>query len=124
MAKRLTIQQAIEEFDLYNIYQDIIELYGEDVEDPSFVSDLYDSIDEYEEEYEFFPDSEGDYSTSFERNLKDAITTIIEESDDLSFAVDQYMDDGDISGIIDDDFKKGTREFEVDLEEDEYSDED
>ncbi len=123
MAKRLTIFQAVEEFDLFTIYNDIIELYGEDLEDPNFVSDLYDLIDEYEEEYEFFSDSQGDYSMSFERNLKDAITTIIEESDDLSFADDPYMDDGEISRIIDDDFKKGTREFEVDLEEDEYSDE-
>ena len=51
MAKRLTIQAAVEEFELYDLYNDIIESYGDELEDPSLVSDLYDLIDEYEEEF-------------------------------------------------------------------------
>lgn len=117
MTKRLTIQLAVEEFELYDLYNDIIESYGLELEDPSLVSDLYDLIDEYEEEYEFWCDSDGDYSDSFERNLRDAITIIVEGNEDLVFVDDDYSDD-DISEIFDDDFEEEEeKEFGVDLDD-------
>jgi len=124
MAKRLTVQLAVEEFELYDLYNDIIESYGQELEDPSLVSDLYDLIDEYEEEYEFWPDSDGDFSESFERNLRDAITTIVEGNEDLVFVDDDYTDD--ISEIFDADYEEeeDDKEFDVDLDEDEEEDPD
>ena len=124
MTKMLTIQNAVEEFELYDLYNDIIETYGEELEDPSLVSDLYDLIDEYEEEYEFFPDSEGDYSESFERNLRDAITTIVEENEELSF-VDDDFEDEDIPEIFDEDFDEDDKEeFDLDFDDEEEEPED
>src|SRR3989339_632875 len=110
--KRLTIQDALEEFEFYDLYNDIIESYGEELEDPSLVSDLYDLIDEYEEKYDFFPDPDGDYTESFERNLRDAITTIVEENEELSFV------DEDIPEIFDEDFDD-EKDFELDMDEEE-----
>lgn len=115
--KRLTIQDALEEFECYDLYNDIIESYGEELEDPSLVSDLYDLIDEYEEKYEFFPDPDGDYTESFERNLRDAITTIVEENEALSF-VDEDFADEDIPEIFDEDFDD-SKDFELDMDEEE-----
>jgi len=115
MKKRLTIQLAVEEFALYNLYNDIIESYGEGLEDPSLVSDFYDLIDEYEEEFDFAPDSEGDFSESFERNLRDAITTIVEENEELSFVDDDFAD-ADIPEIFDDDFDEDPKSFNVDVD--------
>lgn len=124
MIKMLTIQNAVEEFELYGLYNDIIETYGEELEDPSLVSDLYDLIDEYEEEYEFFSDSDGDYSESFERNLRDAITTIVEENEALSFVDDDFEDD-DIPEIFDEDFEEDAKEeFDLDFDEEEEEPED
>ncbi|OGR21123.1 MAG: hypothetical protein A3J85_02030 [Desulfobacula sp. RIFOXYA12_FULL_46_16] len=115
--KRLTIQDALEEFEFYDLYNDIIESYGEELEDPSLVSDLYDLIDEYEEKYDFFPDPDGDYTESFERNLRDAITTIVEENEELSF-VDEDFADEDIPEIFDEDFDD-EKDFELDMDEEE-----
>ncbi len=122
MAKRLTIQAAVEEFELYDLYNDIIESYGDELEDPSLVSDLYDLIDEYEEIFEFFPDSDGDYTDSFERNLKDAITTIVEENEALSFVDDDFVDE-DVPEIFDEDFDD-SKDFDLDMDEEEEEDED
>jgi len=119
MAKRLTVQLAVEEFELYDLYNDIIESYGQELEDPSLVSDLYDLIDEYEEEYEFWSDSDGDFSESFERNLRDAITTIVEGNEDLVFVDDDYSDDVQISEIFGEDFEEEDKDFDVDLDVDE-----
>lgn len=119
--KRLTIQDALEEFEFYDLYNDIIESYGEELEDPSLVSDLYDLIDEYEEKYDFFPDSDGDYTESFERNLRDAITTIVEENEELSF-VDEDFADEDIPEIFDEDFDD-SKDFELDMDEGEEDEE-
>lgn len=119
--KRLTIQDALEEFELYDLYNDIIESYGEELEDPSLVSDLYDLIDEYEEKYDFFPDPDGDYTESFERNLRDAITTIVEENEELSF-VDEDFADEDIPEIFDEDFDD-SKDFELDMDEEEEDEE-
>jgi len=119
--KRLTIQDALEEFECYDLYNDIIESYGEELEDPSLVSDLYDLIDEYEEKYDFFPDPDGDYTESFERNLRDAITTIVEENEELSF-VDEDFADEDIPEIFDEDFDD-SKDFELDMDEEEEDEE-
>jgi len=119
--KRLTIQDALEEFEFYDLYNDIIESYGEELEDPSLVSDLYDLIDEYEEKYDFFPDPDGDYTESFERNLRDAITTIVEENEELSF-VDEDFADEDIPEIFDEDFDD-EKDFELDMDEGEEDEE-
>ena len=115
--KRLTIQAAVEEFELYDLYNDIIESYGDELEDPSLVSDLYDLIDEYEEVFEFFQDADGDYIESFERNLRDAITTIVEENEALSFV------DEDIPEIFDEDFDD-SKDFELDMDEEDEEPED
>ncbi|MBU1341087.1 MAG: hypothetical protein KKE44_05490 [Proteobacteria bacterium] len=123
MAKKLTIQHAVEEFELYGLYNDIIESYGEDLEDPSLVSDLYDLIDEYDEEFEFWSDPEGDFSESFERNLRDAITTIVEENEDLSFVDDDYPVDDDIPEVYDSEFEESTKDFGVDLDDSEEPEE-
>lgn len=122
MAKKFTIQDAVEEFELYDLYKDIIESYGKNLEDPSFVSDIYDLIDEYDEEIEFWPDSEGDFSESFKRNLKEVIITIVEESEDLVFIDDSYSNDDDIPEIYDDDFEKGSKAFGMELGEEEELD--
>nr|NJM04141.1 hypothetical protein [Desulfobacula sp.] len=119
--KRLTIQDALEEFELYDLYNDIIESYGEELEDPSLVSDLYDLIDEYEEKYDFFPDPDGEYTESFERNLRDAITTIVEENEELSFVDDDFADE-DIPEIFDEDFDD-EKDFELDMDEEEEDEE-
>ncbi len=121
MARRMTIQSAVEEFELYDLYSDIIESYGEDLEDPSLVSDLYDLIDEYEEEYDFTADSDGDYADSFERNLRDAITTIVEENEELAF-VDDDFEDEDIPEIYDEEYEED-EDLDLDEDEDESTDE-
>lgn len=117
----MTIQSAVEEFELYDLYSDIIESYGEDLEDPSLVSDLYDLIDEYEEEYDFTADSDGDYADSFERNLRDAITTIVEENEELAF-VDDDFEDEDIPEIYDEEYEED-EDLDLDEDEDESTDE-
>lgn len=122
MAKRMTIQLAVEEFDFYELYSDIIESYGEELKDPSLISDLYDLIDEHEEEYEFRPDSEGDFSESFERNLREVITTIVEENENLEFVDDDYSDDDSIPEIFGEDFDDDSEDFSIDIDETEPPD--
>jgi len=123
MAKKLTIQFAVEAFELYDLYTEIIEAYGDELEDPSLVSDLYDLIDEYDEEFEFQADSDGDFSESFERNLKEAINAIVEENEDLSFIDDGFLDDDDIPGIYSDDFEKNSDAFGIEVDENQDSEE-
>ena len=118
MVKKLTVQLAVEEFELYELYIDIIELYGQGLEDPSLVSDIYDLIDEDEEEYEFWPDSNGDFSESFERNLREAIITIVEGNEDMVFMDDDYLDDDQIPEIFDGDFEEEDKDSDVELDED------
>lgn len=117
MTKKMTIQLAVEEFDLYDLYKEIIESYGDDLEDPSLASDFYDLIDESEEEFEFWPDSDGDVSESFERNLREAITTIVEANDDLVFVDDDFLDDENISEMYDDEYEKGGDELGLSYDE-------
>jgi hypothetical protein len=124
MTKILTIAQAIEEFEFYSLYNDTIESFGENLEDPSLVSDLYDLIDEYEEEFEFSPDQDGDYSESFEKNLIETIHSIVEENEELAFSEDDFFKDDDLADIVDKDFESESDSFEVDLEEEKTEDED
>ena len=106
MAKWMTIKDALEELDLLDLLNEILESYVEESEDQVLIeSELHDLLEEHEEEYEFVPDSDGDYSESFERNVKEALAIIIEEEglipeDDFS---DDGLDDMDMDGIYDDD---------------------
>ena len=116
MTIRLTIQLAVEKFDLYDLYSDIIESYSEDLDDPS-LSDLYELIEEYEEPFEFYPNSEGDFSSSFEKNLREAIATIIETTEELSFVDDEFEED-EVPEIYGDEFEGDADEFDLGLGED------
>jgi len=116
MIRKLTIPLAVEEFDFYDLYSDIIESYSDDLDDPS-LSDLYEMIEEYEKEFEFFPNSEGDFTTSFEKNLREAVATIIETTEELSFVDDEFEDD-QIPEIYGDEFENGIDGFDLGLEED------
>ena len=116
MIRKLTIPLAVEEFDFYDLYSDIIESYSDDLDDPS-LSDLYEMIEEYEKEFEFFPNSEGDFTTSFEKNLREAVATIIETTEELSFVDDEFEDD-QIPEIYGDEFENGVDGFDLGLEED------
>lgn len=114
--RKLTIQMAVEEFELYALYSDIIESYADDLDDPS-VSDLYEHIEEYEDEFEFHPNSEGNYSESFEKNLREAIATIIENIEELSFVDDEFEDD-EVPAIYGDEFDSDSDEFGLNDDED------
>lgn len=123
MPKVMTIQDAVEELGLYDVYNDIIESYADELEDPDMVSDLYDLIDEYEEEFDFWPDSDGDYTDSFEKNLKEAIETIVEEANTLSFIDDDYSDIDDIPKILAGTVEENSDVFDVDLDDEDSDDE-
>ena len=116
MMKRLTIQLAVEEFDLYDLYNDIIESYAEDLDDPS-LSDLYELIVEYDQEFEFYPNAEGDFSSSFEKNLREAIAVIIETTEELSFVDDEFEDD-EVPEIYGEEFDSDADAFDMDLDGD------
>jgi predicted DNA-binding protein len=113
--KKMTIQLAVEEFEAYDLYRDVIESYAQELEDPSLVSDLYDLIDEYEEEFEFYPDSEGDFSDSFERNLREAVNAIVEENEDIAFIDDAYVPD-DIPDLLEDGFEQDDTGLDMDID--------
>lgn len=117
MEEKLTIQFAVEKFDLYDLYNEIVDSYTDDLEDPS-VSDLYDLIEEYDEEFEFLADENGDYTASFERNLREAIATIVESEEDLSFVDDEFEED-QIPEIYGDEFENDNDRFGLGLDEDE-----
>lgn len=120
MGRKLTIQLAVEEFDLYDLFNDIIDSYADDLEDPS-VSDLYELIEEYDEEFEFLPDAKGDYAAGFERNLREAIAVIIESEESLSFVDDEFETD-EVPEIYGDEFDNDVTGFDLDDEEDLYED--
>lgn len=132
MAKWMTIKDALEEFDLLDLLNEILDSYVEEKEDQVLIeSELLDLLEEHEEEYEFVPDLDGDYSESFERNVKEALGIIVEEEglipqDDFS---DDAMDDVDIEDIyetsLDEDEDSDPRGHGVDSDEyDEYDSED
>ncbi len=122
MRKKLTIQLAVEKFAFYDLYNEVIDSYAGDLEDPS-VSDLYELLDEYDGEYEFSPDAKGNYNTSFERNLRQAIATIIENVEALFFVDDEFEND-EIPEIYGEEFENDTGEFGPDDEGDEVDEDD
>ncbi|MCF6246963.1 MAG: hypothetical protein L3J69_06330 [Desulfobacula sp.] len=122
MRKNLTIQLAVEEFKFYDLYNEIIDSYTEDLDDPT-VFDLYELIVEYDEEYEFLPDLKGNYTASFERNLRQAIATIIERAEELSFVDDEFEDD-EVPEIYGENFDNDSGKFDLDSEDDEEPHED
>ena len=97
MAKKMTIFDAVEAFELYDLYEDIIDAYESDFYAQSEIqADLRDLIEENEEIYEFSADEDDDYAESFERNLKEAISIIFDDHGlDVQFD-DEFMDGDDI----------------------------
>lgn len=111
MAAYLTIYDAVDAFDLYDTFNDILDAYEADFYARSEVeTDLRDLIEEHGETYEFAPDDDGDYADSMERNLKEALGLIFEENG-IDFLDDEFaddaMDDDDIAGIYDDGLEDG-----------------
>ena len=135
MDEMMTINEAVDAFDLFDLFGEIIDSQGEQFDTQSSVaSDLYDLIAEHDDIYEFSPDSEGDYAESFERNLKEAISIIFEEHGlDVDFENEfsaDAMDDDEISGLYIDGFEEDAslkeRDFDAsdELDEGDESDED
>ena len=54
--------------------------------------------------------------------MKEVIITIVEESEDLVFIDDSYSNDDDIPEIYDNDFEKGSKDFGMELGEEEELD--
>lgn len=111
MAKYMTIYDAVDAFDLYDSFNDILDAYEIEFYARSEIeADLRDLIEEHEETYEFTPDEDGDYRDSLERNLKEALGMIFEEHG-VDFFEDEFaddaMDDDDIAGIYNDGLEDG-----------------
>lgn len=108
MAEKMTITDAVDAFELYDLFNEILEFYETDFYTRSEIeAELRDLIEESEEVYEFSPDEEGHYAESMERNLKEALGLIFEEhgveqSFDEEF-MDEAMDDDEIAGLYNDD---------------------
>lgn len=120
MAKYMTIYDAVDAFDLYDSFNDILDAYETEFYARSEIeADLRDLIEEHEETYEFTPDEDGDYTYSLERNLKEALGLIFEEHGVDFFDEDEFgedaMDDDDIAGIYNDGLEDGPMD---DTEED------
>lgn len=95
MAIKMTLFDALEAFELYDLYEDIIDAYEADFYTRSEMqADLRDLIEEHEEIYEFSADEEDDYAESFERNLKEAISMIFDDHG-LDVELDDQFTDGD-----------------------------
>lgn len=107
MAKKMTIFDAVEAFELYDLYEEIIDAYEADFYAQSEMeADLRDLIEEHEEIYEFSAEEDDDYAESFERNLKEAISIIFDDHGlDAQFD-DEFMD-GDGMDVYDDDPMEG-----------------
>ena len=109
MAEKMTIFDAVEAFDFYDLFQEILDNYETDFYTRSEIdTDLRDLIEEHDDTYEFSPDDEGEFAESFERNLKEALTLIFDEHGvehllDEEF-MDEAMDDDEIAGIYNDGF--------------------
>ncbi len=107
MAEKMTIFEAVEAFELYDLFQEILDTYETDFYTRTQIdTDLRDLIEEHEDIYEFTRDDEGKFAESFERNLKDALNMIFEEHGveqlfDDEF-MDEAMDDDEIAGIYND----------------------
>lgn len=107
MAKKMTIFDAVEAFELYDLYEDIIDAYEADFYARSEMeTDLRDLIEEHEELYEFSSDEDDDYAESFERNLKEAISIIFDDHG-LDVQFDDAFMDGDDIDVYDDEPLEG-----------------
>jgi hypothetical protein len=107
MAKKMTICDAVDAFELYDLFNEILETYELDFYTRAELdSDLRDLIEEHDDLYEFSLDENGAYEESLERNLKEALTLIFDKHGvvhrfDDEF-LDEAMDDEDIDGIYSD----------------------
>jgi hypothetical protein len=120
MPKWMTISDAVDAFDLYDLFSEIIDSYSEEMDDPDAIaSELTELLEEHEEEYEFSADPDGDYAESFERNLRDAIGYLYEEFNLGELPVvdfdDPDVDEDDLTDIYDDKFDDGI-EHRVDMD--------
>ena len=99
MAKYMTILDALDAFDLYRAFNEIVEGYEIDFYKRSEIeTDLRELIEEHEETYEFTPDEDGDYTESLERNLKEALGMIFED-----YGMERFLDDDFSDDALDDD---------------------
>lgn len=115
MAKKMTIFDAVEAFELYDLYEDIIDAYEAEFYTRSEMeADLRDLIEEHEEIYEFSADDDGDYAESFERNLKEAISIIFDDHGLDVDLDDEYMDDDDMDVYDDESLEGGPDQDEAD----------
>ncbi len=107
MAKKMTISNAVDAFELNNLFNEILDTYEADFYTRSQIdADLKDLLEENEDIYEFTPDENGEYAESLERNLKEALSLIFEEHGvehafDDEF-MDEAMDDEEIEGVYSD----------------------
>lgn len=109
MSKWMTISEAVDAFDLYNLFSEIIDSYSDEMDDPDAVaSELIELLEEHEEAYEFSSDPDGDYAESFERNLRDAVGYVFEEFNLGELPEVDYVDpdtvEDDLADIYDDKF--------------------
>lgn len=103
MAKKMTIFDAVEAFELYDLYEDIIDAYEANFyARAEMEADLRDLIEEHDEIYEFSEEEDDDYAESFERNLKEAISIIFDDHG-LDAQLDDALMDGDDMDVYDDD---------------------
>ncbi|MCF8091945.1 MAG: hypothetical protein K9K21_00145 [Desulfotignum sp.] len=119
MAKWMTISDAVDAFDLYDLFSEIVDSYNEEMDDPdSIASELMDLLEEHEEEYEFFADPDGDYTESFERNLRDAVWAVFEEYGLGELPLDEFPvpDEDDLTEIYEDKFEDGIKPHKIDLD--------
>jgi hypothetical protein len=127
MARWMTISDAVDAFDLYDLFSDIVDSYSVEMDDPEAISsELMELLEEHDEEYEFSADPDGDYTESFERNLREAVGFIFEEFGmgelPANEFVDTDVDEDDLTDIYEDKFEDGIKQHRVDL--DAYENED
>ena len=104
MAKKMTICNAVDAFELYDLFNEILDTYEADFYTRAQIdADLKDLLEENEDIYEFSPDENGEYAESLERNLKEALSLIFEEHGVEHAFDDEFMedamDDDEIEGI-------------------------
>ncbi|MCG8633162.1 MAG: hypothetical protein MI863_04995 [Desulfobacterales bacterium] len=104
MAKKMTICNAVDAFELYDLFNEILDTYEADFYTRAQIdADLKDLLEENEDIYEFTPDENGEYAESLERNLKEALSLIFEEHGVEHAFDDEFMedamDDDEIEGI-------------------------
>lgn len=122
MAKKMTIFDAVEAFDLYDLYEDIIDAYeAEFYAQSEMEADLRDLIEEHDEIYEFSSDEDDGYDESFERNLKEAINIIFDDHGLDAQLDDDFLDGADIDGYDDEPLSVGS---DRDEEEDGFGEDD